>query len=222
MNRQTDSQRWNARYRIQQPPGAVCEVLERYQSLLPATGTALDLACGLAGNAVLLARRGLTAYAWDVSDVVIDKVQRYARQQGLPLIAECRDLARIAHHPSTATNGGEQCGLPRPSVAQPLFDVIVVSYYLDRSLMPWIVQSLRPGGLLYYQTWLRADAAAEGELPGPANPAYRLSENELIALCHGLRVLVYREWSARQDSGSAAMTDATAFVVAEKRHKKMD
>ena len=203
MSQQTDSQRWNARYRTRQPPGIVCDVLQRYQSLLPATGTALDLACGLAGNAVLLAQHGLTTYAWDVSDVVIGKVKRYARQQGLPLIAECRDLAR-------------------PGVAQPLFDVIVVSYYLDRSLMPWIVQSLRPGGLLYYQTWLGADVTAEGGLPGPTNPAYRLSESELIGLCHGLRILVYREWSARQDSGGAAMADATAFVVAEKRHKKMD
>ncbi len=204
---ESDRLRWNARYSTRQPPGTACELLEHCQSLLPSSGCALDLACGLGGNAVLLARRGFVTHAWDVSDVVIDKLQHYARQQGLSIHAECRDLARL-------------------DTAEPLFDVIVVSYYLERRLMPWIMQSLKPGGLLYYQTWLQAAPPPGGRLPGPANPAYRLERGELPGLCSGLRILVYLEWPDRQQpvgltetvqrSGVLQVPEYEVLMVAEK------
>lgn len=62
------------------------------QHLLPALGRALALACGLGGNALLLAAHGLETHAWDISDVAVARLQERARQQGLSLHAEVRDI----------------------------------------------------------------------------------------------------------------------------------
>lgn len=69
------------------------------------------------------------------------------------------------------------------------FDVIVVSRFLERALCPAIAAALRPGGLLFYQTFVRDDVGAHG----PANPAYRLERNELLRLFPQLTLRLYRE-----------------------------
>ena len=69
--------KWNARYQqvphTQMPQAA--RVLSEYQHLLPTTGRALDLACGLGGNALLLAARGLETWAWDIANVALARMQ---------------------------------------------------------------------------------------------------------------------------------------------------
>lgn len=45
------------------------QVLLDNSHLLPASGRALDLACGLGANALYLAKRGMTTSAWDLSPV---------------------------------------------------------------------------------------------------------------------------------------------------------
>jgi SAM-dependent methyltransferase len=69
------------------------------------------------------------------------------------------------------------------------FDVVVVSHFLDRKLMPAIAAALRPGGVLFYQTFTR-EAVTEC---GPSNPAFRLETNELLRLVDELVVRFYRE-----------------------------
>jgi hypothetical protein len=56
-------------------------------------------------------------------------------------------------------------------------------------LFPALAAALRPGGLLFYQTWTREAVTGRG----PANPAYRLEPGELLRAFAGLRVLAYRE-----------------------------
>jgi SAM-dependent methyltransferase len=145
-------------------------VLRDFAHLLPIQGTALDLACGLGANALFLAQRGLSVWAWDVSPVAIRRLGGEAAARGLEVSARVRDL--LAHP-------------PRPES----FDVIVVSRFLDRGLCPLIVDALRPGGLLFYQTFVR-DKVGDG---GPGNPVYRLDCNELLHLFSPLRLRVYRE-----------------------------
>ena len=48
------------------------------------------------------------------------------------------------------------------------FDVIVVSHFLDRRLAPAIAWALRPGGLLFYQTFAREAVTDQG----PSNPEF--------------------------------------------------
>ena len=66
---------------------------------------------------------------------------------------------------------------------------MVVSRFLERSLAGNLVRALKPGGLLFYQTFIREKADAAG----PHNPAYLLRPNELLELFKDLRLLVYRE-----------------------------
>jgi SAM-dependent methyltransferase len=168
---QDPAAKWDAIYRDRtQLPAPPTRVLAENVHLLPAGGDALELACGLAGNATLLAQRGFRARAWDISAVVTERLTQFARDQGLPLQAEVRDLAASPPPPDSA-------------------DVIVVAHFLDRDLFPHIIAALRPGGLLFYQTFIRARMSGAG----PQNPAFRLAPNELLELCDELRVLVYRE-----------------------------
>ncbi len=153
--------------------------------LLPATGAALDLACGRGGNALQLAAAGLDTFAWDISAVALGQVARRAATAGARIHSECRDVVACPPAPSS-------------------FDVIVVSHFLDRSLAPHLVAALRPGGLLYYQTFTRAAVDASG----PGNPLYRLAPNELLQLFSGLRVLVYREEGLAGDTGRGWRNEA--------------
>lgn len=145
-------------------------VLVENAHLLPTGGAALDVACGLGGNALFLARRGFEVTAWDISAVAVQRLNAQAQAAGLPLQAQIRDLEIE----------------PLPTAA---FEVVVVSRFLVRALAMPIVASLKPGGLLLYQTYLREKVSPAG----PNNPAYLLEANELLTLFKGLRVLAYRE-----------------------------
>lgn len=164
-------QKWDARY--QQPDTALpvaAEVLSQNRHLLPKTGHALDLACGRGGNALLLAAQGLAVTAQDISPVVIAQLQQTAQQENLKIAAEVCDV--LATPPAAGH-----------------YDVLVVSYFLERSLSAELINALKPGGLLFYQTWCRQKTAGRG----PANPDYLLADNELLSLFAGLKIRVYRE-----------------------------
>lgn len=67
-------------------------VLAEHTFLLPETGAALDLACGLGANALLLAELGLKVQAWDISAVAIAKVKTFAQGKGLKVTAKQVDI----------------------------------------------------------------------------------------------------------------------------------
>ncbi|MET0081068.1 MAG: methyltransferase domain-containing protein, partial [Candidatus Thiodiazotropha lotti] len=115
MNRQTNDPsqqlriKWDQRYADEEKVARPAEVLLNNAHLLPKQGSALDLACGLGGNALFLASRGFVVEAWDLSAVAIQRLEQSARQQKLNnLHARVRD---VENQP--------------PSTEQ--FDVIVVS-----------------------------------------------------------------------------------------------
>lgn len=171
MSGDTDELRamWDARYRDRPDewPQAA-QVLRDNKHLLPTAGDALDLACGMGGNALLLADAGLRVRAWDLSPVGIESLQN--RHVAGQLVAEVRDVCAAPPVPNS-------------------FDVIVISYFLERRLFAALTDALRPGGLLFYQTFIRDKAQAVG----PGNPEFLLADNELLAGFGALRVLVYRE-----------------------------
>jgi tellurite methyltransferase len=169
--------------------GDPARVLSENSHLLPARGDALEIACGLAANAAFLARRGLSTLAWDISAVAIERVNRYAAEQGIPLRGEVRDIDAA----------------PPPAAS---FDVIVVSHFLDRALVPALRAALRPGGLLYYQTFTRTRVHETG----PSNPEFRLTDNEFLRLFAGMRVLVFREEGLVGDT-RAGLRDEALLVA---------
>jgi SAM-dependent methyltransferase len=171
MTGHSDARKWDARYRERPPGGEIpARVLLENRHLLPASGNALDLACGRGANALLLAEWGFSVVAWDISKIAIEQLRAEAARRKLRIDARVRDV--VAQPPSAAS-----------------FDIIVVSRFLHRALSPAIAAALRPWGLLFYQTFTAEKVSANG----PNNPEYLLQPNELLALFRELRVIVYRE-----------------------------
>ncbi len=185
-----ESDKWNTRYQSAGNSVATANlspayILQEFQHLLPDQGKALDLACGLGANALFLSRHNLHTYAWDISSSAIKHLINYASTLNLDIKTEVRDVI---------TNPPEKNS----------FDVIVVSHFLDRQIMPHIISALRKGGLLFYQTFTKAHV----QETGPSNEKYRLDKNELLNLCKGLDVVVYREEDLIGDTASGFRNEA--------------
>ena len=183
--------KWDARYRTAETTGEAPKVLAENIHLLPKTGQALDLACGLGAGAVLLARHGLLVDAWDISAVAIERLTETARKAQLQISAEVRD---VEIHP------------PEPGH----YDVILVSHFLVREMTSALIEALKPGGLLFYQTYCRVAVSDHG----PSNPAYRLAENELLVSFSSLTLRFYREEGRLGDLSRGCRE--VAMLVAEK------
>lgn len=169
---ETARAKWNEAYRNAEPgQSEPARVLKENAHLLPPSGEALDLASGLGNNAIFLAKNGLATQAWDISDLAAAKISQHAQATGLPLVGIARDV------------------LAAPPAAHS-FDVICVAHYLERSLASTLAAALRPGGLLFYQTFTREVTA---DYSGPKNPAFRLEPNELLQIFSGMRIVFYRE-----------------------------
>jgi len=177
---------WNARYHnAEDSRPRAASVLTENTHLLPASGQALDLACGLGGNALMLAERGLDVQAWDISDVAINKLVQRAADENIPVQADVRDLESERLPPDT-------------------FSVITVSYYLDRNIFPALVAALKSGGLIFYQTFSQAVVSDRG----PSNPDFRLEKQELLDVFSSLDVVLYREESALGDPAKGFRDEA--------------
>ncbi len=182
-----DTERWDARYRGETGDlPTPCFALHEYRHLLPTQGSALDLACGRGGNTLLLARHGLESHGWDCSAVALEQLAAEALQQGVTVHTEQRDVVAAPPAPGS-------------------FDVIVVSRFLERHLCPAIATALRPGGLLFYQTFTRERSNPEC---GPRNPDYLLDHNELLRLFAGLEVVAYREEGTLGDTRQGLRNEA--------------
>lgn len=167
--------------------------LTRHEQLLPAAGTALDVACGRGRHALWLAERGLAVQAIDRNPDAIAALEQLARRQNLPVRGRVADL---------------ESGIP--DIGRAAFDVIVVVHYLHRPLFPALVAALKQGGLLFYETFTRAQAA-RGK---PTNPAFLLEPGELLQLVAPLEVIAHRE-GAFDDRDVASVV---ATRQAEARH----
>lgn len=151
------------------PPAAW---LTSHADLLPAAGDALDVASGRGRHALWLAARGWRVTALDRSPEAIAELGEEARRRGLAVTAVTRDLE----------SGDADLGRDR-------YDLIVVVHYLHRPLFPALLDALRPGGLLVYETFTRRQA----DRGKPTNPAFLLDDGELRQLVAPLEVLAYRE-----------------------------
>jgi len=185
--------KWDSRYQetdINDATPAV--VLKENLYLLPKTGTALDMACGLGANAICLAQNNLSVTAWDISQIAIDKLNQYSNQHNLQINAQVRDI--------------ESCPPETNS-----FDVIVVAHFLERSLTRHIIDALKPDGLLFYQTFTQAKVSDHG----PARVEFRLAQNELLAMFSDLQIVAYREEDIIGDTRQGFRDQA--ILIAKKR-----
>ena len=168
---------WNQRYRehshssLKPDPFLVDSYQEFLHPLFPAGGTALDVAGGVGRHAIWLAKRNWNVDLVDVSEVGIAEAKKNARRYPAKIQFLVRDLKKFS--------------LPRNR-----YDVVLVFFYLERSIFPDLLRALRPGGLLLYKTYTLEQRKFGG---GPTHPMHVLKPNELIEAFSELQILLYRE-----------------------------
>jgi SAM-dependent methyltransferase len=146
----------------------------RWQHLLAPGQRALDLACGGGRHVRWLAGRGLTVTAVD--------------RDGAAL-AELAGVAGV----TTLVADLESAAWPLAGLR---FDLVLVTNYLWRPLVPALIEAVAPGGLLIYETF----ALGQETVGRPANPPVPLAPGELLTwVSPDLQVLGYEDgWSADQ------------------------
>lgn len=139
--------------------------VQRWSHLISPQGSVLDLACGHGRH------------------------MRYLQALGFQCLGLDRDAAAL----DTAKQFGEVLHADVENHAWPLnglqFDAVVVTNYLWRPLWPHILQSLKPGGVLIYETF----ALGNETVGKPSNPHFLLNPGELLAVCKGLRVVAFED-----------------------------
>jgi SAM-dependent methyltransferase len=150
----------------------------RHAPLIP-EGEVLDLACGRGRHAAHLAMLGHPVLAVDRDP------------DALAATAALRDVL----------DGGLLnihtlcCDLETPDFPWPLgiarFLGIVVTHYLHRPLLDDLVASLKPDGVLIYETF----SSGNEKFGKPTNPNFLLQPGELLDLAarHGLQILAYED-----------------------------
>ena len=133
--------------------------------------TALDLAMGRGRHALLLARHGFQTFGVDVKHDAVRDAMNAATREGLSIRGWCADLTVSA--------------LPSG-----VFDVVVVTRYLQRDLFGAIAASVKPGGYVIYETFTEAQRALG---TGPTSPDHLLRPGELRSAFDGWDVLAYEE-----------------------------
>jgi tellurite methyltransferase len=188
-----DRQRWDRPHAetqaVQEPSNFLKEVFQRDSWSIP-PGKALDIATGKGRNAIFLAERDFEVVGIDISPIALAESQRCTTEKSLAIAWQQADL--------------EQIELP------PLgYDLVINFNYLQRSLVPQIKTTLKPGGRVIFETYL-IDQQAVGD---PKNPDYLLAHNELLELFHDYRVLYYREGRFLQSGKDAFL----AGLLAQKK-----
>ena len=166
-----DREHWNTRYEsgtyaARTHPSAL---LAAWTDRLP-RGRALDVACGLGRNAIHLAANGYEVDAMDISDVALAGARARADAAGV-------------------TVNWIEADLEQPEIARGAYDVIVVARFLDRPLIPRLIDALHPGGHVVYDHHYITPV----DVGGPSSRRFRARPNELLERFRALRILSYEE-----------------------------
>ena len=189
---------WDAKYRLaaEEPVAEPASIVRELLPLLP-RGPALDLACGAGRHTMLLATRRQHVTAMDWSSVALDILEARGHAARLP----AHRVSTVDARQRTANVGIDllQADLERVKLPEQSFELILCIQYLQRSLFQQMARALRPGGVLLFETFTRAQLEFAG---GPRNPDHLLEMGELRSAFPDLRVLFYRELRAGQGIAS--------------------
>jgi len=136
-------------------------------------GPVLDVACGAGRHATLFAERGFEVYALDRDDQVLPGSIHFVR-------ADLED------------------GSPWPLHGK-RFAAIVVTNYLHRPLFPRLVESLEPGAVLIYETFMLGNE----RYGRPSNPNFLLRPGELLEAFATLGVVAFEQGTVERPKKAA-------------------
>ncbi|MES2424692.1 MAG: class I SAM-dependent methyltransferase [Pseudomonadota bacterium] len=149
-----------------EPPSAW---IQRWSHLVPVGGAVLDAACGHGRHMRWFAGRGHAVTGIDRSPEAIAAVANI----GEAINADMENGPWPLQHD----------GAPRQ------FAAVVVTNYLWRALLPTLVASVAPGGVLLYETF----ASGNESVGKPSRPDFLLRPGELLQVCAGLRVVAFED-----------------------------
>lgn len=153
--------------------------ITRWSHLVKPKGQLLDVACGHGRHAYHFAQL-------NHSVTVVDRSQ------------EAVDSITLAPHLCEKVVADIENG-PWPFVGRQ-FDALVVTNYLWRPLLPTLLTSLAPGGVLLYETF------AEGNqtVGKPSRPDFLLRRGELIRVCQDLTIVAFEDGFIEGSNGGPA------------------
>lgn len=177
-----DKEKWNQKYQAAEYTSgkAPSEWLVENVDLLTGKGNALDIACGEGRNSVYAASLGYDVLGIDISEAGIRKTQNLAKEKQLSIEAQVIDLDDF-------------------EFTENAFDLVMCFNFLDRRLFPGIQKTLKPGGLVCYETFNRDHLKHTS-----FKREWVLEYNELLEQFKNFRVLRYREMD-RNEKGFASI-----------------
>jgi SAM-dependent methyltransferase len=182
----SDKERWNHRHVDRPISTQVAAIVEKYAAMAN-TGKALDIAAGAGRNTHYLAEKGFVVDAVDYSDVALSKIKELATINKIEA-----DLDTYLFEVNS-------------------YDLIVNCNYLDRRHFPLIKEALLEGGILIFETFIRAEGEGYHQ---PSNLDFVLRTNELLHAFMGLDIVYYEE---RDDANSLGEKVRIASMVARKK-----
>jgi len=193
---------WDSKYRAapEQVAGEPAAIVTELLPLL-SRGAALDLACGAGRHALLLAKQGYAVTGIDASEAALEIVETRARDAGIAVLKKASPSR--PNHPNTGAIELVHADLESVTLPAEAFDVILCVHYLQRSLFPLMERALRPGGMLVFETFTKANLEFGA---GPRNPEFLLDSHELRGAFPKLRTLFYRELRAGKGIASLLAT----------------
>jgi SAM-dependent methyltransferase len=182
-----DLRGWDKCYRSTQPEDLQASptplVIETAKPLAP--GKALDLACGTGRNALWLAGHGWKVTAIDGAAAAIEILQHRAVAQGVTVDARVADLEK-----------GEY------SIEPSAWDLIVISYYLQRDLFEPAKRGVLPRGIVL--------AIVHITEPGEEPTYKRLRPGELRSYFDGWEILHSYEGKPADPAHQRAVAEIVA------------
>jgi len=183
---QKDKEKWDSKHLTAPIPNEPIELITHYAHLAKGK-QALDIACGMGRHSKYLASEGFTVDALDISSTAIDSLQA---------------LEHIT---------AKEVDFDTYALEENKYDLIVCTYFLERSLFPQIEKSLKKGGIFIYETYLYHP----GNNKIPSNRTFLLEEGELENTFGASYDLIYiKEWWDEDYDGSKTMK---ASMVARKK-----